>query len=181
MDKIRTALYGFVVSVLQKSTALMDGVVAAGGGRLRHSSLGRACSRWVFQERSSYRMSNRRVAYHRQCARGAARRTLSTGPMRTLTCNVKGDHDWTSSPRVSIGRRRPLVVRRRRPCSAFRPPAGDLVLLPLRQPPLACHAQLSDAIACLPCRAIPIPGWRQRLSPLPLADYIPRNSGPIFP
>jgi hypothetical protein len=28
----------------------------------------------------------------------------------------------------------------------------------LRQPPLACHAQLSDAITGRPCRAMPIPG-----------------------
>lgn len=30
----------------------------------------------------------------------------------------------------NIGRTRPLVVRRRRPCPAFRPSAGDLVFLP---------------------------------------------------
>src|ERR1700681_166471 len=30
----------------------------------------------------------------------------------------------------NIGRTRPLVVRRRRPCPAFRPSVGDLVFLP---------------------------------------------------
>src|SRR3977135_1321123 len=30
----------------------------------------------------------------------------------------------------NIGRTRPLVVRRRRPCPAFRPSAGDLVFFP---------------------------------------------------